>query len=115
MGSRCVFCGIIRGEVAADIVYRDASVTAFRDLAPQAPCHVLVVPNQHVRDLSELGVEKADLFGTLLWAAREIAAAEGLAQRGYRLVLNVGADGGQSIQHLHLHILGGRRLGWPPG
>ena len=115
MGSPCVFCGIIRGEVVADIVYQDSAVTAFRDTMPQAPCHVLVVPNQHVRNLSELGAESTDLLGALLWAARAIAEAEGLAQRGYRLVLNAGADGGQSVQHLHLHILGGRRLGWPPG
>ncbi len=114
MGSSCVFCGIVSGDANADIVYQDARVTAFRDITPQAPCHVLVVPNQHVRNLAELG-DDIDLLGALLSVARHIAEAEGLAQSGYRLVLNAGDDGGQSVQHLHLHILGGRRFSWPPG
>lgn len=111
----CAFCRIVRGEVEADVVYQDASVTAFRDIAPKAPCHVLVVPNEHIPNLAELGADGMDVLGALLWAAREIVAAEGLTQHGYRLVLNAGADGGQSVPHLHLHILGGRRFGWPPG
>ncbi len=115
METPCVFCDIVRGKVEADVIYHDAWVTAFRDIAPKAPCHVLVVPNRHVRDLTELGADGAELLGALLWAARTIVESEGLTQMGYRLVINAGIDGGQSVDHLHLHILGGRRFGWPPG
>lgn len=115
MDTACVFCGIVWGKVEADVIYRDAWVTAFRDIAPKAPCHVLIVPNRHVRDLAELGADGQELLGALLWAARTIVASEGLARQGYRLVINAGIDDGQSVDHLHLHILGGRRLDWPPG
>jgi histidine triad (HIT) family protein len=109
----CLFCQIVAGARPANIVHRNAQVTAFRDIHPQAPTHILVVPNRHIRSLSEAQVEDAPLLGALLAQAAEIARQEGLT--GYRLVVNNGAEAGQSVWHLHVHILGGRRLTWPPG
>jgi histidine triad (HIT) family protein len=108
----CIFCQIAAGQVPAQVVLQDEAVTVFRDIAPQAPVHLVVVPNRHVGSLAAL--EDADLAGRLLLACRQAAAAAGLGG-GYRVVTNVGPDGGQSVDHLHLHLLGGRALGWPPG
>lgn len=115
MTDTCVFCQIVAGRQQAKIVYRDEFVTAFHDASPQAPTHILIVPNRHVVDLNETDASDAKLLGALLAAAREIAAQEALTGEGYRLVLNTGRDGGQSVFHLHLHLLGGRRMSWPPG
>ncbi len=113
----CLFCGIVAGDVPADIVRTDDRTVAFRDINPQAPMHVLVVPKRHIVDASEVGEADAGEVTALLAAAREVARAEGLADgdRGYRLVFNVGPDSLNSVPHLHLHVLGGRTFDWPPG
>jgi histidine triad (HIT) family protein len=111
--SSCIFCRIVAGEIPAKLVYEDERCVAFRDLSPQAPTHVLVIPREHVVSLAEL--TDASLGGALLEAAAEVARREGLEAGGYRVVTNVGSDGGQSVFHMHLHVLGGRRMGWPPG
>jgi histidine triad (HIT) family protein len=111
----CIFCRIVAGELPAEVVARSPHTLAFRDLDPQAPTHVLVVPTEHVADAAALGPEHAALLAELAVTAREVAEAEGVRDRGYRLVLNVGDDAGNTVPHLHLHVLGGRRLEWPPG
>jgi histidine triad (HIT) family protein len=111
----CVFCRIVAGAVPADIVLRTEHAVAFRDLNPQAPVHVLVVPRRHIDDAGALGPDDADELADILVAARQVAEAEGIAARGYRLVFNVGEDASNSVPHLHLHVLGGRPLAWPPG
>ncbi len=112
--SECVFCGIAQGEIEARIVAEASEWVAFRDLQPKAPTHVLVIPRRHVPGLDALSDEDAPFAGRLLAACRRVAETEGL-KGGYRVVTNVGDDGGQSVAHLHLHVLGGRRMGWPPG
>lgn len=111
----CVFCRIASGELPATIVYDDADLVGFKDLNPQAPQHTLVIPRKHVGSMDELDDGDADLIARLVLAARDIARRQGIADTGYRLVTNVGVEGGQSVAHLHLHLLGGRPLGWPPG
>ncbi len=111
----CVFCGIVAGSVPATVVRRTDRTVAFRDIEPQAPVHVLVVPAEHIENAAALTHEHADLLAELVVAAQEVAAAEGVADSGYRLVFNVGDDALNSVPHLHLHVVGGRRLGWPPG
>ena len=113
--SDCIFCKIAAGEIPADFVYQDDDVVAFRDITPQAPTHILVIPRKHIATLLETGTETAPLLGRMQHAAVEIARHEGLAERGFRLVTNCLEEAGQSVFHLHLHLLGGRRLGWPPG
>lgn len=113
--SDCIFCKIAAGEIPADFVYQDDHVVAFRDITPQAPTHILVIPRRHVPTLLDTGPETAPLLGRMQHAAVEIARQEGLDRRGFRLVTNCLEEAGQSVFHLHLHLLGGRRLGWPPG
>jgi len=113
--SDTIFGAIVRGEVPADIVYEDDWCIAFRDLNPQAPVHVLVIPRVAVVGLQEAVGADAELLGRLLQAAQRVAEAEGLADSGWRAVINVGEDAGQSVAHLHVHVLGGRSLAWPPG
>ena len=115
MADGCIFCKIARGEIPAQVVHKTDLVTAFRDLSPQAPVHVLVIPNQHVGSAAEIGPGNGQLMAALLVAANTVAAQEGIADTGYRLVMNVGQDAGMSVGHLHLHVLGGRALAWPPG
>ena len=110
--SDCLFCRIVAGEIPADVVYRDDDVLAFRDVNPQAPTHVLVIPRQHIASAHELHAD--DLAATLFNAIRAVADAEHL-DAGYRVVTNVGEAAGQSVPHLHLHLLGARRHAWPPG
>lgn len=110
-----VFKKIIDREIPASIVYEDDLCLAFRDINPQAPTHVLLVPKQEIPSLASVRPEDHRLLGHLLVKAAEIARAEGLEPRGYRVVINAGRDGGQSVDHLHLHILGGRPMAWPPG
>jgi histidine triad (HIT) family protein len=113
--SDCIFCRIASGEIPATVVYRDEHVVAFRDIDPQAPKHVLVIPLRHIPSL-ELAVEAdRETLGRMLLGVSAAARAEGVAESGYRAVLNVGADGGQLVPHVHVHVLGGRGLGWPPG
>ncbi len=112
----CVFCGIASGAIPAAIVGRNAAAVAFRDLNPQAPVHILVIPVRHIASLADLQpAEVAGVVGPLVALAADVAAAEGLAPEGYRLVINTGRDGGQTVPHLHVHLLGGRKMHWPPG
>lgn len=106
----CVFCNIIAGKIPATILYQDDRVIALRDINPQTPTHVLVVPKEHIPSLVELSNEQRDLAAHLIYVANEIARSEGVAERGYRIVINCGKDGGQAVPHLHLHLLGGRQL-----
>ena len=113
MTDSCLFCRIARKEIPATIVFEDDTVVAFRDIDPKAPTHVIVIPRDHVASLND--ATDASLLGALQLAAATIARSEGIAERGYRTVMNCGADAGQTVFHVHLHLLGGRRLGWPPG
>ncbi|MEJ2078109.1 MAG: histidine triad nucleotide-binding protein [Acidobacteriota bacterium] len=110
-----IFKKIIDGEIPADIVYQDDRCVAFRDIDPQAPTHILVVPRKEIPSLVSADPEDDRLLGHLLLKAAEVARSEGLDENGYRVVVNVGRDGGQAVDHLHLHVLGGRRMLWPPG
>ncbi|HAM01937.1 MAG TPA: histidine triad nucleotide-binding protein [Acidimicrobiaceae bacterium] len=111
----CIFCRIVSGEVPADVVLTSDQAVAFRDVNPQAPVHVLVVPRRHVENAATVTHDHGEVVADLLVAARRVAEELGVAQSGYRLVLNVGDDALNSVPHLHVHVLGGRRLGWPPG
>jgi histidine triad (HIT) family protein len=111
----CLFCRIVAGDVPAQVVHESEHAVAFRDLNPQAPLHVLVVPRRHVDNAATVSRDDAEITADMLITARRVAEAEGVAESGYRLVFNVGDDGGNTVGHLHLHVLGGRRLGWPPG
>lgn len=110
--AECLFCRLVAGEIPAQIVYEDAHAIAFRDINPQAPVHVLVIPRVHVPSLAELTGEAC---GTLMDAINRVARQEGIAESGYRVVTNSGPDAQQTVFHLHWHVLGGRALGWPPG
>lgn len=111
----CLFCKIASGEIPADAIYEDDALLAFRDIKPQAPTHVLLIPKKHIATVNDVEADDAALLGRMMLAAKHIAQAEGLSQQGYRLVMNVNAAGGQEIYHIHLHILGGRQMTWPPG
>lgn len=111
----CIFCRIVAGEIPAQVVHDDDRALVFRDVNPQAPTHLLVIPKRHVVSADHLGPEDEGLAGHLLLAAGEAARSLDLAGDGYRIVTNIGRDGGQTVSHLHLHVLGGRRLDWPPG
>ncbi len=113
--SNCLFCGILAGNIPANIIYESEQVLAFRDINPQAPTHVLIIPRQHIATINEIGAEHHEIVGSLYSAAREIAAQEGIADDGYRAVMNCNAAAGQTVFHIHLHLLGGRPLSWPPG
>jgi histidine triad (HIT) family protein len=114
MSEDCLFCRIVSGEVPADVVHESETTLAFRDLAPQAPTHVLVIPRSHYPNAAALAEGEPETAAQLLEAAGEIAAQEGLTE-GYRLVFNTGAQAHQTVFHAHLHVLGGRSMGWPPG
>jgi histidine triad (HIT) family protein len=113
--SSCVFCRIAAGEEPAQVLYETETVLAFRDIAPQAPVHVQLVPKEHLSSIAEVEERHAGMLADLVHAARQVARAEGVADGGWRLVTNVGRDGGQHVFHLHVHLLGGRPMGWPPG
>ncbi len=113
MMSDCLFCKFVAGEIKPDIVYEDDKVLAFRDINPQAPVHILIIPKKHIATLNEL--DDQSLAGTLLLTARNIAAQEGISEEGYRTVFNCMQQGGQEVYHIHLHLLGGRQMAWPPG
>ncbi|MEM8814991.1 MAG: histidine triad nucleotide-binding protein [Pseudomonadota bacterium] len=115
MTSDCLFCNIVAGNVPADIVHETDATLAFRDINPQAPAHILIIPRQHIATINELGDDGREAVGSLFTAARDIAAAEGIADDGYRVVMNCNQAAGQTVFHLHLHLLGGRTLSWPPG
>lgn len=115
MSDDCLFCKIIAGQIPSNKVYSDEDVYAFRDINPAAPQHILIIPKKHISNIAEAEAEDQALLGKLLLKANDIATAEGLKEKGMRYVINTGDDGGQTVFHLHLHILGGRRLSWPPG
>lgn len=111
----CVFCGIVEGRVPSEILYSDDQVIAFRDIDPQAPVHFLVVPRRHVQSAFHLGAEEKGLLSAMFAAAQRVCAELGVDRSGARILTNVGPDAGQVVMHFHLHVLGGRSLGWPPG
>lgn len=111
----CLFCKMVAGRIQPDVVYEDTDVLAFRDINPQAPTHVLVIPKQHISTLNDLGPDHAELMGKLYLAAQHVARQEGIAERGYRTVMNCNEEAGQTVFHIHLHVLGGRTMHWPPG
>lgn len=113
--SSCLFCRIVAGEIPAQIIYETNECVAFRDINPQAPVHVLVIPRKHIASLAESEAEDATLLGRVLLACAEVARAEGLSENGFRTVINTGANAGQSVFHIHAHVLGNRPLNWPPG
>ena len=112
--SDCIFCSLANGEIPTDMVYEDERIACFRDTDPQAPVHVLMVPKVHIASLNDLTEDEADLVGYMMLKIKEIAASEGL-DNGYRVVINTGEDGQQTVKHLHIHLLGKRKMIWPPG
>jgi histidine triad (HIT) family protein len=115
MPDSCIFCEIANGRILAGIVFQDDETAAFKDMNAQAPVHVLVVPRRHISSVNELGPGDAETVGKLFLAAKQIAGELNIAHSGYRLVMNCGRDGGQTVDHIHLHLLGGRPFKWPPG
>ena len=115
MPSDCLFCRIIAGELPSAWVYDDNAVVAIRDISPQAPTHILLLSRKHIAALGDLTPEDRDLLGKMAEVANKLAASEEIAAEGFRLVLNVGRHGGQTVDHLHVHLLGGRPMAWPPG
>jgi histidine triad (HIT) family protein len=111
----CVFCKLAKGEINSDIIYEDDEVIAFRDIHPQAPHHILVIPRRHIATLNDASPEDANLMGKLTLTAQQVAKELGVAEDGYRLVMNCNGHGGQTVFHIHLHLLAGRSLHWPPG
>ncbi len=111
----CLFCRIARGEIPAAIVYQDEQTVAFRDVNPQAPTHVLVIPRTHIPNANAVAAATLGVWEPVMATAARVAAAEGRGESGYRLAINCGPDAGQSVDHLHVHVLGGRPLAWPPG
>ncbi len=113
--SDCLFCKIRDGQIPATITYRDKDVIAFKDISPKAPFHQLVIPAEHIASLPEAKAEQATLLGKLLMVGSELASSAGYRESGFRVVMNAGPDAGQSVAHVHLHVLAGRPLAWPPG
>ena len=113
--SECLFCRIVAGEIPAALVYSDDHLVAFQDINPQAPMHVLIVPRRHISTLNDLAAVDDPLVGEMVRRAAALAAEQGYAETGYRTVFNCNAGAGQTVFHIHLHVLGGRRFGWPPG
>lgn len=113
--SDCLFCKFVAGEIQPDVVYEDDAVLAFRDINPQAPLHVLVIPKRHISTLNDLQTSDAELIGQMYLAAKQVADMAGYAESGYRTVMNCNADAGQTVFHIHLHVMAGRGMHWPPG
>jgi len=113
--SDCLFCGIVEGKVKANLVYQDDSIVAFKDIAPRAPVHILIITRKHLVSVSDIAETDRALIGQIFQVAARLAREQGVADSGYRVVVNAGADAGQSVFHLHFHLLGGRQMTWPPG
>ena len=113
--STCLFCRIAEGEIPADVIRSDQDLLAFRDINPKAPTHILIIPRKHITSVADMEAGDAEIIGKLFLAAKELAREEGISGTGYRMVINAGEDGGQTVFHVHLHLLGGRPMGWPPG
>jgi histidine triad (HIT) family protein len=113
MPESCLFCRIARGEIPAKMVVNNKEIAAFRDISPQAPTHILIIPRKHIGSLDD--VSDSNLLGQMVAMAAALARQEGIARTGYRTVINTGQNGGQSVDHLHIHLLGGRQMTWPPG
>ncbi len=111
----CLFCKIAQGEIPATVVFEDNDVMAFRDIKPQAPTHLLIIPKRHIATINDTADTDAQLLGTMILRAKKLAEGEGLSDIGYRLVFNINSGGGQEVYHIHLHLLGGRQMTWPPG
>lgn len=111
----CIFCKIVNKEIPAEIILEDEQVLAFHDINPQAPVHILIIPKEHFSSLNEIPENKKELLSRILLQARQIAKKMGIAEKGYRIVLNTARDSGQDVFHIHFHLLGGRRMTWPPG
>jgi len=113
--SDCLFCKIVEGEIPCDKIFENDQVIAFRDLNPQAPTHILVIPRKHISTVNELTADDKNIVGEMVLAAQAVAKQEGIEESGYRLVMNCNEGAGQTVFHIHLHIMGGRRMNWPPG
>jgi histidine triad (HIT) family protein len=113
--NQCIFCKIVSGDLPTELIYSDDLVVGFRDINPQAPVHVLIIPRKHIPAVCSMSEEDSKVLGHLHLVAKQLAEQLGIARKGYRLVINCGEDGQQSVPHLHLHLLGGRQLTWPPG
>ena len=111
----CIFCKIADGAIPGNIVFENEKVLAFRDLQPQAPEHILIIPRKHIASINDFMAEDAEIFGAMGQAAKEIAMSLGVSENGYRLVINTNDDGGQTVSHTHMHFLAGRQMTWPPG
>ena len=111
----CLFCKIVAGDIPADKVFENNSIYAFRDIDPKAPTHILIIPKEHISTMNDLDESHKTLVGEIMLTAKEIAGQEGIADSGYRTVFNCNQDGGQAVYHIHLHLLGGRHMNWPPG
>lgn len=112
---QCLFCRIAEGEIPSEIVLETSTLMAFRDINPQAPTHILIIPRKHISSVARLQAEDAGIMGELFLAARELAEGEGIEEDGYRMVVNAGPNAGQTVFHVHMHLLGGRGMRWPPG
>ena len=115
MNEECLFCKIVAGSLPSDQLYQDDEITAFRDINPVAPVHILVIPNKHIKAVSDLEDSDLRLVGQLFGVARDLAVQEGISRPGYRLIINNGSDGGQVVDHLHLHLIGGQKMRYPMG
>lgn len=113
--SDCLFCGIADGKIKANLVYQDEALLAFKDIAPKAPVHILIIPRKHVVSVLDIEANDSGVIGRIFQVAGQLAREQGIADTGFRMVVNSGADAGQSVSHLHYHLLGGRRMTWPPG
>lgn len=115
MDNECIFCKIAKGEIKTEVVYEDAEILAFKDVNPQAPFHVLFIPKKHIPTLNDVEESDSGLLGRILMKVKEAAVQNGIAEEGYRTVINCNKDAGQEVFHIHVHLLGGRKFNWPPG
>ena len=113
--TNCIFCQIVQKQIKANFVYEDEEIVAFRDINPQAPVHILIIPKKHIESLNDISSEDEQLIGKIYTVAKQIAKSESTAETGFRIVVNSGPDAGQAVPHLHFHLLGGRKFSWPPG